>query len=230
VDHAACEKASIRVSGVDDYCTEEVADHTIALMLTILRSTRLDARLKAGEWPGIGTFPEIRRLSTLSLGLLGLGRIATAVASRARAFGLTVRAYDPFLTEEQITSRGATPAGIEAALASDIVSLHLPLAPDTVHVIDERRLHAMKPGAILINVSRGGLIDEEALRAALDTGHIAAAGLDVFAKEQPSTSLAMHPLVLATPHVGYYSRESLAELRTQAAETVAALLESHDLD
>jgi D-3-phosphoglycerate dehydrogenase len=224
IDLTACDAAGIAVAEVADYCTEEVADHAIALMLSIVRSVvEADSQVKNGGWPAPQDLPPIRRLRGRTLGLIGMGRIASAVAYRASAFGVEVRGYDPYLSPDEIKSRGVHPSSLQEALGSDIVSLHAPLLEQTRHLIDSAAIDQMIPGAILLNVARGGLVDQTALRSALDAGRIAWAGLDVFDEERLD-QLALHPRVVATPHIAYFSDESVVQLRVEAARKVISLL------
>jgi D-3-phosphoglycerate dehydrogenase / 2-oxoglutarate reductase len=202
-----------------------VAEHTLGLMLALARLIpAADAVLKQGGWEKsafMGT-----ELSGKVLGLLGLGRIGALVANRATAFGMTVLAYDPYLAPEQIRERNAEPASIEQVLQqADYVSLHLPLTAETIGLIGAPQLAQMKKGARLVCAARGGVLDEDALRAALDSGHLAGAALDVFAHEPPLPgSIATHPRVIATPHIGAQTAEAQTRAGLAIAEEVSAVL------
>ena len=227
LDNIPVETASrlgIPVTYVPDYCITEVADHTLALVLSLLRDVlAFDRSLKAGRYDPNRFAP--RRLSELALGIVGYGRIGRAVAERATAFGFRVLA----------TSRSGNSYGDKVEMTSvdelvataDVVSLHLPLADETRHLIDAARLGRMKPTAYLVNTSRGGLIDSAALLEALRNGQIAGAGLDVFDPEPPPAfdPLVAHPQVIATPHVAFRSEEALIELRTRASRQIADVLQ-----
>lgn len=206
-----------------------VAELTLALMLGLARSVpAADASLKQGRWDKSAfTGGE---LHGKTLGLLGFGRIGVEVARRARAFDMSAVAYDPYLSELHIRERGAEPAGLEAVLArADYLSLHLPLTAETHRLLDADRLAQMKPGARLLCLARGGVIDEDALRAALDAGHLAGAGLDVFAVEPPPPdSIATHPKVIATPHIGAQTAEAQARAGLAIAEEVLAVLQGKE--
>jgi D-3-phosphoglycerate dehydrogenase len=226
IDLAEAERRGVIVAHVPDYCTEEVADHTVALLLAVARGIgRGDAAVRSGGW-GINAIGPLHRLRGRVLGLVGYGRIARAVATRAQAFGLAVVAYDPAFPQTSV-NRSAVRLldSLEALLrASDAVSLHLPLSPETKDLIDAAALRQMKPGAILINTSRGALVDLPALLKALDDGQLAGAGLDVFPDEPPDPESISRPNLVVTPHIGYYSLESLHELKESAARAVAAAL------
>jgi len=226
IDLHEAERRGVIVAHVPDYCTEEVADHTMALLLAVARGIRRgDALVRDGGW-GLEAIGPLHRLRGRVLGLVGFGRIARAVAERARAFGLSVVAYDPaFHRPGQVDGPVTLLAGLRALLAaSDIVSLHLPLSAGTSRIIDQPALRQMKRGAILINTSRGALVDLAALLEALDSGQLAGAGLDVFPDEPPDPTLVSRPDLVVTPHVGYYSIESMRELKESAARAVAAAL------
>jgi D-3-phosphoglycerate dehydrogenase len=187
---------------------EEVSDHAIALLFTMVRQTAAQDRLvRRGIWER-----RIRKnrwhLRGSTLGILGFGHIARLVARKISGFNLRILAYDPFLPPERIAAGGATPVGLDELLSrSDFLTLHTPLVDGTRHLIDERALRLMKPRAILINTSRGGVIDEAALIRALQEGWIGGAGLDVFEREpiSPDNPLLTMENVVLTPHIAGYS-------------------------
>ena len=225
IDTVAARDLGVSVSGVQDYCTDEVADHAMALLLTAVRSTHVsDREIKAGLWPVPASLPLMQPLSGKKLGLLGFGRIAQSVAKRARAFGCVVVAHDPFVDAAVLESTGVLSVGFDEVLESSILSLHLPVTSETIHILDAAAIRRLPHGAIVVNVSRGALIDESALRTALDEGRIAVACLDVFEFESAGSDLAQHPKVVATPHSAYYSPRALNELRRRAATSLAALM------
>ena len=168
-----------------------------------------------------------RRVSELTLGLVGFGQVARALAPRARALGLNVIATAPHTTSEIMAEYGVSKVTLDTIFTqSDFLSLHLPLTPETRHLVDARRLGQMKPTAYLFNTSRGSLVDEAALVTALRAGQIAGAGLDVLEKEPPSSDnplLSMNN-VMITPHASYYSDDSLSLLQTSVAEEVSRVL------
>jgi D-3-phosphoglycerate dehydrogenase / 2-oxoglutarate reductase len=226
IDLREAERRGVIVAHIPDYCTEEVADHTLALLLAVARGVRRgDALVRDGGW-GAEAIGPLHRLRGRVLGLVGFGRIARAVAERARAFGLAVVTYDPAFTGDgEVDGRVTLLDSLLALLAtSDIVSLHLPLSARTRSIIDRQALHHMKKGAILINTSRGALVDLPAMLEALDRCQLAGAGLDVFPEEPPDSTLVSRPDLVVTPHVGYYSVESMRELKESAARAVAAAL------
>lgn len=231
VDVQAATHASIMVTRVPEYCISELADHTIGLLLAVARRIlRYDAAVRAGIWRWDS--PGVRRLAGATLGVVGIGRVGSAVAVRAKSFGLRVLAHDPNQTDEEIRARGAEPTLLERLLTeSDIVSLHAPLSPATRHLIGHAQLARMKHGAILINSARGGLVDQGALVEALRSGRLAGAGLDVFESEPPDANdpiLSLENVVL-TPHAGHFSEESLVQVQTEAAEEVLRALKGEPL-
>lgn len=225
-DHIDLDEARRRqviVANVPDYCTDEVADHTMALMLAIARQIPAgDKIVRTGRW-GVQELSPIRRIKGRTLGLVGLGRTGRAVAVRACGFGLRVIAHDPFAAtgSEAVTMVDSLPGLLREA---DFVSLHVPLRLDTTQLIDEHALSLMKPGAILVNTSRGGLVDVEALVRALDRGSLAGAGLDVYPEEPPNAAQLDRPNLLLSPHSAYYSAEAIIELKRSAAQAVAVVL------
>jgi D-3-phosphoglycerate dehydrogenase len=227
VDLAAATKARILVTNVPDYCIDEVSDHALALLLALARRVAAaDAAVKAGAWDVVA-HAGIRRLRGRTLGLLGFGKIAKALASKVRPLGMKVMAYDPYLAPEEIGRLGAEAAGLEKLLAeADAVSIHVPLSPETCNLIGERELARMKPAAFLINTSRGGIVNEEALAAALKETRLGGAALDVLSVEPPPADHPLYgaPNVILTPHLAFYSRESVIELQTKATEEVARVL------
>ncbi|MBW3543884.1 MAG: C-terminal binding protein [Planctomycetes bacterium] len=227
LDNIAVEAATARgipVTRVPDYCVDEVSDHALALVLTFARKTAFYDRLaKRGRYE-LAAGPPLRRLSRQTLGLVGLGRIARALVPKARALGMQVIAHTP---SGDACGTGCEMVGFEDLLArSDFVSLHAPLCDSTRRLVDDHALSRMKPTAVLINTSRGGLVDTEALWRAIEAGRLAGAALDVFDPEPPDLD---HPLyrderVLVTPHAAFLSEESLVELRTRTARSLVEVL------
>ncbi len=226
VDVAAATARGILVTRAPGSNTRAVAEHTLALILGLAKDLRpLGAAIAAGRWRD--PTASVRDLQGLRLGLVGFGEIAQAVVPMARAFGMVVRAYSP-----RGSAAGARKAGgdvelvatMDALLASsDVLSVHCPLTPATHHLIDAAALAKLPAGAYVINTARGGIVDEAALTAALDSGHLGGAGLDVFEGEPPVAGHALrnHPLVLATPHISGVTQASLVKMGVMAAECIA---------
>jgi D-3-phosphoglycerate dehydrogenase / 2-oxoglutarate reductase len=230
IDVEAATRRGILVTNVPDYCLDEVAEHVIALALSLRRRTlAFDRAVREGNW-GLRTGMPMHRLRGQTLGILGYGSIGTAVASRGQALGMHVIAHDPKLGLRDVID-GVEAVDIAALAArSDVLTLHAPLVKATRGIIDAVFLAQMKPNAVLINTARGPLVDQDALAAALHAGAIGGAGLDVF---DPERLPAHHPLlsapnVVVTPHVAFYSEESVDELRRKAAEAVATILEGRE--
>lgn len=229
IDVAAALAKGITVVNSPMAASVSVAEHTLGLMLALARMIpAADASIKQGKWEK-SAFMGVE-LSGKTLGLLGIGRIGAIVANRAVAFGMSVIAYDPFLNEAQIRERNATPATFDEVVAkSDYISLHLPLTKDTTGLISATQFEKMKKGVRLVCAARGGVVDEEALRAALDSGQVAGAALDVFANEPPQpNSIATHPKVIATPHIGAQAHEAQTRAGLAIAEEVLAVLQGKD--
>ncbi|MCS4247546.1 C-terminal binding protein [Pseudomonas sp. BIGb0164] len=222
VDLAAAKELGIRVCNVPDYGVEEVADHAAAMTLALAR--KLDhygTGIRNGEWKIAQMVDGVRSLRDTTVGLIGLGRIARAFASRMTAFGCTIVGYDPYVTNQQARESGIEPMSrAEVIACANVLSLHVPLTPETRHVIDADAIARMPRGAILINCSRGGLIDETALAQALVSGQLSGAGLDVFEKEPlPADSpLRSAPHLLVSPHAAFFSDASVDALQRLASE------------
>jgi D-3-phosphoglycerate dehydrogenase / 2-oxoglutarate reductase len=226
IDTQAAEAAGVAVGRVPDYCVDEVADHTVALLLAVERGiVALANETRAGAWDFRAVEP-VRRLRGLTLGLVGFGRIARAVAERARALGLRIAAFDSVVVDDMIRAAGANPLPLHDLLGrAHIVSLHVPLTEDTRGLLGRRELALLPDGAIVLNTARGGLVDEEALAEALETGKLRGAGIDVLAAEPPPPDhpLRSAPGMLLTPHAAWYSETAVVELRRKAVETALAL-------
>jgi len=228
VDLAAARARGVEVISVPDYAVQEVSDHAIALTLSLCRRIGMySSSVRAGEWD-LRAGGVVRRLSELRLGVVGLGRIGRAVARKASALGFPVVGCDVVVPSDP----GVPVVPLDELLATcDVVSLHVPLSESTAHLIDADRLALMRPTAVLVNTSRGGLVDQAALVRALQDGRLAGAALDVLESEPPDPAdpLLRDDRVIITPHVAFYSEESLAELKRRAAESIVGALASRGL-
>ncbi len=229
IDLVRAKELGIPVRNVPDYCLSEVADHTMALMLSLQRQVcRVDDLVRQGTWkitPPLALPP----LRESTLGLVGFGRIAQLVAKRAKAFDLNVVASDPFIPANVFREAGVTKTDVDELLrTSDIVSLQCPLTDETKHVINRDSLKKMKPLALIVNTSRGGLIDTPALIEALKANTIAGAALDVFEQEPLPLDNELYTLtnVTITSHNAWYSSASVGELQRKAALAALDLLKT----
>jgi len=230
VDVDAATEHGIWVTTVVGAATEEVAAHALAMVLHLTRGFNLFGRVVgSSEWNSRELFAQ-PRLSECTLGLMGLGRIGMKLAELARPLFGEIIGYDPIIPDTKESRAHFTAAGVRRVdfetvrSQSQVLSLHLPLNDDTVEMVDSDFLSGMLAGSYLINVSRGGLVDSVALRASLDGGGLAGAGLDVLEVEPPGPGhpLVGHPRVLITPHIAYYSVRSEAEyVRIQAQNVVS---------
>ena len=227
VDLAVARELGIAVTNVAGYCTEEVADHTLALALTLVRQLdSLRQQARDGRWFDV-ELHGVRRSADSIWGVIGFGRIGQSVARRAGGFGFSIWACDPQLSDEQIRERGARPAALDELLEqSDVVSIHAARTGRDDGMLDARRLALLKRTAYLINVARGAFIDEDALADALDAGRLAGAALDVLTDvpPDPANRLLRHPRVLVTPHSAWYSDSAEAELRARGIGAVVDVL------
>jgi len=227
IDLPAAKARGIVVTYVPDYCIDEVSDHAMAMLLAFARKLHIADRLvHGGGWELAPMVPKYR-LRGRVLGLVGFGGIPRAVAPKAQAFGLKVITYDPFVSKDVLDKAGVEGVSFDDLLArSDFISVHAPLMPETRHLFNAATFAKMKKGAVIINTARGPLIEEAALVAALDSGHLGGAALDVTEVEPlPAESkLRGRPNVILTPHAAFYSVEALVELQTKAATDVARVL------
>lgn len=227
VDLNAATEKGICVTNVPDYCLDEVSDHALALLLTWARKvTVANLRVKSGVWDYKETRP-IFRLRGRILGLVGFGKIPQTLAEKAIALGLEVVAYDPYISEETVREKGVRLCSLEEICRrSDFLSVHAPLTADTRGMIGTEQFLLMKKEAVLINTSRGPLVDEAALIQALREERIAGAALDVAETEPlpPDHPFTEMEQVILTPHVAWYSQEAEEEMRTKAAEGVLDVL------
>ena len=232
IDVDAATAAGILVTHTPEYCVNELADHTLALILAVARNVvRYDRSVRAGAWD-YSLAPPLHRLHGRTLGLVGFGRVGQAVALRAVGFGMAVLAADAYLPDDVIQEHGAKPAPLKRLLdEADVLSLHAPLTAETRGLLGAAELAALKPGAIFVNTARGGLVDEAALAEALESGRLAGAGLDVLTDEPPAADSPLFACknVVFTPHAGFLSDESLVAVQTQAAEEVRRALTAERL-
>lgn len=228
IDLEAVSRKGIMVANIPDYCQNEVADHAMALFLSCVRKVAfLNARVKASSWD-VNEAKPIPRLRGKLFGLFGLGSIGQRTAERAKAFGMNVCSYDPYMPQEVFDKLGVKRFhDFDEFLASvDFLSIHAPLTEETKHIINLQNLKKMKRTAFIVNTSRGPLVSESDLYVALKEGIIAGAGLDVLENEPPSWPFPLSELdnVILTPHAAFYSEESELELRRKAAQEVVRTL------
>ncbi len=227
LDHVAvgaAERRGIAVVNVPDYCIEEMADSTVALLLALLRGVvELDRSVRAGRWDHAAAGP-LGRIAGSRLGIVGFGRIGRAVARRAVALGLEVWAADSTVPAGEIAVASARPARLEELLAAcDAVTLHLPLTPETETLIGASELELMPQGAVLVNTARGKLVDVDALVAALNRGHLSGAALDVLPVEPPERPPEA-PGLIVTPHAAWYSPDAERAARVRALAALRTAL------
>jgi D-3-phosphoglycerate dehydrogenase / 2-oxoglutarate reductase len=226
IDLRAAADAGVIVSNVPDYGTDEVSDHALALLLTLLRKVyRADRLVKAGVWDFRQMRPVVR-LRNQTLGIVGLGRIGMSLARKVQPLGMKIVAWDPYI-QRNLVPDSILIEKLETVLAeSDAISVHCPLNSETRNMLDERHLAMMKHGAVLVNTSRGGIVDEMALSRALNSGALSGAALDVFADEpiKASHPLLAHPDFICTPHMAWHSTEAEHDLKRKAAEELFRIL------
>jgi D-3-phosphoglycerate dehydrogenase len=228
VDVPACTKKGIYVANVPDYCAEEVSDQALALLMACVRKVvHSDTQIRQGKW-NIAKEMKIHRIEGKTFALLGFGMISKAFLRKIKGFNPgRILVFDPFVDAETIASYGAVKVEWEDALSeADYISVHIPLNAHTKGMIDEKAFAFMKPSAILINTSRGAVIDEKAMIKALSSKTINCAGLDVFETEPIQSDNKLRELdnCVLTDHVGWYSVESIIELKRKAAENVRDVL------
>ena len=226
IDLNVATELGIVVANIPDYCIDEVSDHAISMILSLNRLLQRDSDLvKKGKWNEIKKDKRVYRLSESTLGLLGFGRIGKRISEKAISFGMNVIAYDPFLKQSDVS--GVKLLDLNNVLAeSDFISLHLPLNDQTNHIIDDKQLELMKQDSILINVSRGGLINENALIKYLTSGKLRGAGLDVIEGSiEKSNKLFSFDNVIITPHTAFFSQESSEELQLRSSQQLYDVLE-----
>ena len=228
VDVDAATEAGIWVARVPDYSYEDVSDHALALLLGCIRKISYkDRRVREGGW-NLKSEQPVHRIKGRTLGLIGYGAIAKTLHRKVSGLGLSrVLVYDPYLKPDEVRKNGGEPVGMGELLnQADYISVHVPLTEETRGLISVSEIEKMKRSAILINTSRGPVLDEDAVVEALKSGRINSAGLDVFVEEPLPEG---HPLktldnVILSDHTGFYSEESLKELKTKAARNIAEVL------
>jgi D-3-phosphoglycerate dehydrogenase / 2-oxoglutarate reductase len=227
IDVQAATASGIVVTNVPDYCVDEVSDHALALLLALARRVPKANRLvQAGVW-AVKDVGSLHRLRGQVLGLAGFGRIGRALSYKAQALGMQVITHDPYLPTGVAEEAGVERVELDQLLRrSDAISVHTPLTKETRHLFGPATFTRMKYGAVFINTSRGGLVDEVALVDALERGDLSGAGLDVVDSEPLSSDSPLRGRddVILTPHIAYYSEESTAELQKKAAEDVVSVL------
>lgn len=233
VDVDSATAKGILVTNVLDYCTEEVADHAVAMWLTLARKLPdYDRATHKGIWKWQSGQP-VNRLRGRTMGVVSYGKIGQAIGTRAKSFGVNIIAFDPFLPQDVAAAHGVELVSKADLLArSDYILMQAPMTPETRHFLSDAEFAAMKPGAILVNTGRGPTVDNKALYRALTDGHLASAGLDD-PEEEPAkranwspddNPIFTLPNVLVTPHAAYYSEESIMAARVTAATQVALVL------
>ena len=233
VDLRAARERGIPVCNVPDYCIDEVADHTLALVLAATRQVVPNClHVRGGRWGLATPLGEMKALRDLAVGVVGFGRIGRQVVRRLLAFGPKVRVFDPAVDPKEIESAGVAAASLDELVAqSDVITLHCPSTDQTRRMFDGGRIAAMRPGSVLVNLARGDLIDTDALVAALQSGHLAGAALDVCDPEPipPGHPLLSLPNVIVSPHVASASERAVRTLRETAAGLVLKALRGEPL-
>ncbi len=230
IDLDAATKRGLLVVNTPDGPTESTAEHTIALLLNLCKRVMTGDRiLRSGQpFPALTDLTPGFEVAGTILGLVGLGRIGSRVAVIAQVLGMKVIAFDPFISAERASALGVelVPSLAKLLPRAQVVSLHLPATPQTRHLINAETLRLMSPGSYLINAARGALVDEDALLAALQSGHLAGAALDVYDPEPPMTNhpLFSHPNTICTPHIGAYTTAGLLRMEVMACEQIALAL------
>ncbi len=239
VDRIAARERGIDVANVPDYGTEDVADTAIAMMLTLARGVHLlNSRLQRGQGPWhYSQAAPIRRLRGQVCGIVGIGRIGTAAALRAKALGMDVVFYDPYVPQGMDKALGLRRAeSLEDLLRqAHVVSLHCPLTDETRHLINNASLGLMPPGGFLINTARGAVVDPAAVLEAITSSHLAGAGLDVLPQEPPDDNSPLlkawrdpahpaHDRLILNPHAAFYTEEGLADMRIKSSQNVRRVI------
>jgi D-3-phosphoglycerate dehydrogenase len=225
VDIPAATECGIMVANVPDYCVDEVSDHALTLLLMLSRQVMPAISLSKEERWSMASMPALHRMRGMTCGLFGAGRIGSLLATKVTALGMQVITYDPYLDEQLAREMGMEKVSFDALLdRSDFISVHAPLTKETHHIFGEATFEKMKNSSSIINTARGGLIDESALVAAIDSGKIAGAALDVLEFETAVTplrsALVNHPKVIVTAHTAWLSEEARTTLQARAIAQV----------
>jgi len=226
IDLKAAAEHGIIVSNVPDYGTNEVADHALAMMMALTRKVlQATATVKSGRWD-FRLMQPVHRLQEQTLGVIGIGRIGSAMARRAHGIGMKVIACDPYVARERVPDYVTLVSLDELMRTSDVVSVHCPLTDETRMMLGEEKLGLMKPTAYLVNTARGSIVDEAVLDKMLGAGKLAGAGMDVLMKEPPAADLPLlrHDNFLVSPHMAWHSDSSVKDLKRKAAEEVRRVL------
>lgn len=230
VDIQAAARKNIWVSNVPDYASEDVSDHALALLLACIRKITHEDRMVRSGRRDMDSRQKSFRIKGKTLGIIGHGNIGGALHRKVRSFGLKqILVWDPYVKPDEITRLGGVPSSFPGIIEkSDYISIHVPLSRETARFIGRDEFSAMKNHAIVINTSRGDVIDEKALVRALETGEIGYAGLDVFETEPLPESSPLRTMdnVILTDHTGWYSVESVSELKRKAALNIASYFDS----
>ncbi len=227
IDLTAAASRGVRVVNAPESLVEAVAEHTTLLLLALSRKlTVADVSVKRGSWSKedfLGV-----ELKGKALGVVGLGRVGRRVGEIARVIGMSINAYDVVpIPPETIEKMSAKLVDLDALFSlSDFVTLHVPLTEETRHMVDARRLGLMRKGSFLVNTSRGGVVDEQALAGALSEGRLGGAALDVFEQEPPSGAILTAPNIIVTPHIGGQTAEAQREAITNISHKIAEALSS----
>ncbi len=225
IDIAAATERGLLVTYVPDYCLDEVADHTIALLLSLARGVyEAASAVREGEW----AIPHgsVHRIRGRRIAVIGMGGVGRRVAERARGFGIEPVGFDPYIEDWETLPADPAPSFNDAVTEADFVSLHVPLTDESRHLIDAESIAEMRRAPIVVNTARGPLVDADAAIEALETGALSGVALDVTETEPPPADhpLRRHPRAVLTPHMAFYSVEAQAELQRRAAEEVARAL------
>ncbi|KUK14669.1 MAG: C-terminal binding protein [Synergistetes bacterium] len=233
VDVKAATENGIIVTNVPEYCVSEVADHAVAMFLTMARRIReYDSAVREGRWHWEACGYKIHRIAGMTAGIIGYGKIGKAIAHRLKPFGLNILVYDPYAEKGKIENEGCKPVPFEELLKNaDVIFIQAPLTEETRGMFDRETFSMMKDGAFIVNTARGPIIKNDALYEALASGKLGGAALDDLEEEpakqknwKPTNPIFKFGNIVITPHSAYYSEESLIEARTTAATEVARAL------